>query len=75
MKVTVKGEPKEIAALVLEIQGRQMVPMRLDDPDDQERSDAKVFSSEAKAIGFDAFSGQALEGIAKSLGLKARDSA
>ncbi len=41
----------------------------------QERSDAKVFSSEAKAIGFDAFSEQVLAGIARSLGLKARNSA
>ncbi len=29
MKITIKGNPKEIAALVLEIQERQAVPMHI----------------------------------------------
>ncbi len=29
MEITIKGNPKEIAALVLEIQERQMVPMHI----------------------------------------------
>ncbi len=38
MEITIKGEPKEIAALVLEIQERQAVPMHIAD----ELSDPEV---------------------------------
>lgn len=33
MDLTIKGEPKEIAALVLEIQGRHWGRLVVDDPD------------------------------------------
>ncbi len=32
MEITIKGEPKEIAALVLEIQERQKETFKIDDP-------------------------------------------
>ncbi len=43
-EITIKGEPKEIAALVLGIQERQMVPMHIADEHDEasESSDEQV---------------------------------
>jgi len=46
IEIAIKGEPKEIAALVLEIQGQQTVPMHIAD----ELSDPQVVEQVSESV-------------------------
>ncbi len=52
MEITIKGDPKEIAALVLEIQEQQTAPMRITDKSDEseEKSDLEAELSDPQVV-------------------------